>query len=62
MKEHRGKQELCFRQVNFVAGWIREEQPDQRIAENGSDFVNDAVEGGVAIAQERSPLEDTPLW
>jgi hypothetical protein len=43
-----------------VAGWIREEQPDQCIAEDGSDFVNGAIEGGVAIAHERSPLEDNP--
>ena len=55
MKEHRRKQGLCFQQVDFVAGWIREEQPDQCIAEDGSDFVNGAVEGGVAIAHERCP-------
>ncbi|MDP3001021.1 MAG: hypothetical protein Q8N47_26300 [Bryobacterales bacterium] len=59
LKEHRRKQGLCFQQVNFVAGWIREEQPDQCIAEDCSDFVNGAVEGGVAIAHERSPWKTT---
>jgi hypothetical protein len=55
LKEHRRKQGLCFQQVNFVAGWIREEQPDQCIAEDGGDLGNGAVEGSVAIAHERSP-------
>jgi hypothetical protein len=51
---------LCLRQVNLVFGRIREEQPDECIAEDGGDFVNGAVEDGVAIAHERSPLEDYP--
>jgi hypothetical protein len=59
LKEHRRKQGLCFQQVHFVAGWIREEQPDQRIAEDDGDFVNGAVEGGVAIAHGRSPWKTT---
>jgi hypothetical protein len=60
LTEHRRKQGLCFQQVNFVAGWIREKQPDQCIAEDGGDFGSRGVEGGVAIAHERSPLEDHP--
>lgn len=32
LKEHRRIQRLSFQQVNFVAGWIREEQPDRCIA------------------------------
>ncbi len=40
LKEHRRRQRLCSQQVDFVAGWIREEQPDEHIAEDDSDFVN----------------------
>ena len=50
---------LCLRRVNLVAGRIREEQPDQCIAEDGCDFGDGAVEGGVVIAHERSPWKTT---
>ena len=50
---------LCLRQVNFLAGRIREEQADECVAEDGGDLVNGAVEGGVAIAHERSPWKTT---
>jgi hypothetical protein len=50
---------LCLRGVNLVADRIREEQTDQRIAEDGGDFGNGAVEGGIAIAHERSPWKTT---
>jgi hypothetical protein len=50
---------LYLRQVNLLAGRIGEEQPDEGIAEDGGDFGNGAVEGGVAIAHERSPWKTT---
>ena len=50
---------LCLRQVNLVVGRIREEQPDECIAQDGGYFVDGAVEDGVVIAHERSPLETT---
>jgi hypothetical protein len=50
---------LCLRQVNFLAGRIREEQADECVAEDGGDLVNGAVEGGVTIAHERSPWKTT---
>jgi hypothetical protein len=50
---------LCLRQVNLVAGRIREEQADECIAQDGGDFEYGAVEDGVAIAHERSPWKTT---
>ena len=50
---------LYLRQVNLLAGRIGEEQADECIAEDGGDFGNGAVEGGVAIAHERSPWKTT---
>jgi hypothetical protein len=49
---------LCLPQVNWRAG-LRKEVADECIAENGGDFVNGGVEGGVAIAHERSPWKTT---
>lgn len=50
---------LYLRQVNPLAGRIGEEQPDEGVAEDGGDFGYGAVEGGVAVAHERSPWETT---
>jgi hypothetical protein len=50
---------LYLRQVNLLAGHIGEEQSDECIAEDGGDFGNGAVEGGVAVAHERSPWKTT---
>jgi hypothetical protein len=50
---------LYLRQVNLLAGRIREEQADECIAEDGGNFADGLIERGVAIAHERSPLETT---
>jgi len=50
---------LCLRQVNLLAGRIREEQADECIAEDGGNLGNGTVESGVAIAHERSPWKTT---
>ena len=46
---------LYLRQVNLLVGRVGEEQPDECIAEDGSDFGSGLIERGVVIAHERSP-------
>jgi hypothetical protein len=44
-----------FRQVNLLTGRIPEEQADERIAEDGGNFVDGLIKHGVTITHERSP-------
>ncbi len=42
---------LCLGEVNLRCGWHGEEQPDERIAEDGGDLVDGLIERGIVIAQ-----------
>ena len=46
---------LYLRQVNLLAGRIREEQADECITEDGGNLVDGLIECGVVIAHERFP-------
>lgn len=50
---------LYLRQVNLLAGGIREEQVNECIAEDGGNFVDGLIEHGVTIAHRRSPWKTT---